>query len=159
MQDVDRGWTSTKQSGQRSAQWTGYSHLGLFESGLRFLIKMKVAGNSPFGGGGCVVTLLPLPPTPPFLYALAHFASRALCTQLVSNHFIKALSGTLLPCPPRGRRCKKTTCARKPQTLLGWLAKYRNLCLSQLSAFPVCPLRVLSTSPFNSPPPSRKRLN
>lgn len=146
MHVVDCGWTSTKQkSGLCSAQWTGYSHLGLLVSGLRFLIKMKDPPPPkglfpPFGGGGSVVpSSLPfsLPPSLCWLTLLpghcAHSLSVTISSKLCEAHYFHV--------PPGGDDAKQHL-HKEAQTLYGWLAKYRNLSLNSLLS--LCALSVSS---------------
>ena len=135
---VDRGWTSTKQkSGLRSAEWTGYSHLGPLTSALTFLITMTVVGNSPFGSGGSVLLSLSLSPCVCLLTLLpghcAHSLSVTISSKLHEAHYSHI--------PPGGVGARQHL-HREAQTLYGWLAEDRNL-----SAPPLCAL-FFSSLPF-----------
>lgn len=148
-------WTSTKQkSNLCSGQWTGYSHLGLLVSGLRFVIKMTVFGNSPFGCRGSVVPSS-LSPSLGWLTLLpghcVHSLSVTISSQLYEAHYFNV---------PPGGDVENSALAKK--TLLSsddWPSTEISLSISPFLDLPPSPLCLLSTSVFNFPPSSRKRMN
>lgn len=151
LQVVDHGWTSTQEkSGLCSAEWTGFSHLGLNASALILLIKMTVVGNNPFGSKDSVVLWslsLSLP-----LYISTQLASRALCTKHVSSHFIKTPRGTVHPYPPRGRRWEQHL------NMEPWLCT-DDWPTTEIFLSTMRPFLILSTSHFNFSPSCKKKLN
>lgn len=137
---VDRGWTGTIQkSGLCSAEWTGYSHLGLFTSTLRFLIKLTAVGNSPFGGAGSVLPCsLPLSPSMCLLTLLpghcAHSLSVAISSKLHEAH---------TPISPQGASERNNICTESPSSV--WMTGQVQKSLSLSTPRPPC---VPSSSPL-----------
>lgn len=123
------------------------SHLGLLIFTLRFLIRVTVVGNSPFSSGGF------LPPSSPLSISVsAHFAFRALCTQLVRRHFIKSSDTQYSHFPPGGICVKQhSTESLDSERMSGQIQK-------SLSS-PFLALFLIPTSPFNCPPLHRNSLN
>lgn len=146
LQVVDHGWTSTQEkSGLCSAERTGFSHLGLNASALIFLIKMTVVGNNPFGSKGSVV-LWSLSPSISQLSWLPGHCAQSMSVAISSN--LQEAQYTHIP--PGGDGGKQHL------NIEPWLCT-DDWPTTEIFLSTMCPFLILSTSPFNSSLPCKKK--